>query len=118
MRERLKDGLRAWVEGRAVLAQERRVEEGGGRESVKGLVRRFTFTASARRGGDDGRRGVEVEMQEKRKAQARWGREAEVLRKREREERRRGSGACEQPTRAHVLGLKRFWEGVIRTAAA
>lgn len=75
-----------------------------------------------------------------------WGREAEMARKRD-EERRirmmgdwaRGGGAdssggeypqdrgrngieycgvCTQPTRAHVLGLKRFWEGVITASAA
>jgi hypothetical protein len=54
---------------------------------------------------------------EKKKGLARWGREADLARKKEREERRKGSGACSQPTRANVLGLKRFWEGVIRAAA-
>jgi hypothetical protein len=54
---------------------------------------------------------------EKKKAQMRWGREADLARKREREKRRGVNGACSQPTRAKVLGLKRFWEGVIRAAA-
>lgn len=76
-----------------------------------------------------------------------WGREAEMARKRDEERRIRmmgdfnsggggggGGGAentedrgrngveycgvCTQPTRAHVLGLKRFWEGVITASAA
>ncbi|KAK5030277.1 hypothetical protein LTS07_002502 [Exophiala sideris] len=54
---------------------------------------------------------------EKRKAQAKWGREVEVARKNE-ERRAAAHGSCAHPTRAHVLGLKKFWEGVIRAAAA
>jgi hypothetical protein len=116
IKESLKDGLRAWVEGRAVLAQKRKADEVDATEqtTVKGLVRRYT----ARRVAADvqGIRLDAVALQKK-KAQARWGREADLARKREREERRRASGACSQPTRANVLGLKRFWEGVIRAAA-
>jgi hypothetical protein len=97
-RERLKDGLRRWVQGRGVEAQrERSEEEEGQGVSVRAVVRRL----QARRGSMD-----DVAA-EKKKAQRAWGAEAE----RERER------ARNQPTRAHVLGLKRFWEGVIRTAA-
>jgi hypothetical protein len=116
MRENLKDGLRAWVEGRAVVAQKRKADEIDATEktTVKGLVRRYT----ARRLAADGQDGrLDAVSLEKKKAQSRWGREADLARTREREERRRASGACSQPTRANVLGLKRFWEGVIRTAA-
>jgi hypothetical protein len=112
IREGLKDGLRVWVERRVLLMQ-RRKEEGeveGEQErvSVKGLVRRFT------------RRIVEEEdelgnarMKQRQKVQAR-----------QREDPRKGmvdlgggDGASVQPTRAKVLGLKRFWEGVIKAAA-
>lgn len=121
IREGLKDGLRVWVERRILLMQ-RRKEEGeveGEQErvSVKGLVRRFT------------RRIVEEEdelnnalMKQRQKVQATWGREVEFAR--QREDMRKGmvdlgggDGACVQPTRAKVLGLKRFWEGVIKAAA-
>ena len=83
-RERLKDGLRAWIARRAD-AVEKRLSNGQEREkpSVRSLVQRF-----ARRTGGKERDG-------------RWGRGALEKRKRESE-----------PTRAHVLGLKRFWEGV------
>lgn len=116
IRECLKDGLRAWVEGRAVLAQKRKADEVDAAEktTVKGLVRRY----SAHRVAADAQvNRLDTVALEKKKAQARWGREADLARKREREERRRASGACSQPTRAKVLGLKRFWEGVIRAAA-
>ncbi|KAK5045209.1 hypothetical protein LTR84_009542 [Exophiala bonariae] len=69
-----------------------------------------------------------------------WGREAEIARQRDEERRARMVGdcaseggqdqdcstrkagvdywgVCAQPTRAHVLGLKTFWEGVIRASA-
>ena len=116
IRESLKDGLRAWVEGRAVQAQKRKADEVDATEktTVKGLVRRYTARRVAAAGQDD---RLDATTLEKKGAQARWGREADLARKREREERRRATGACSQPTRANVLGLKRFWEGVIRTAA-
>ena len=107
--------MRAWVEGRAVLAQKRKADEVDATEkvTVKNLVRRYT----ARRVAADGYNGnLYAVALEKKKAQARWGREADLARKKEREERRGLSGACSQPTRANVLGLKRFWEGVIRAA--
>ena len=117
IKESLKDGLRAWVEGRAVVAQERKADEVDATEktTVKGLVRRYT----ARRVAADGQneRLDSVALEKRKKAQAQWGREAVLARKREQEERRGVSGACSQPTRANVLGLKRFWEGVIRAAA-
>ena len=116
IRESLKDGLRAWVEGRAVQAQKNKADEVDATEkiTVKGLVRRYTARRVAADSRDDRLDAVTLE---KKKSQARWGREADLARKREREERRSASGACSQPTRANVLGLKRFWEGVIRAAA-
>jgi hypothetical protein len=116
IRESLKDGLRAWVEGRAVLAQKQKADEVDAVEkiSVKGLVRRYTARRVVADGQDERLDAVALE---KKKAQMRWGREADLARKREREKRRGVNGACSQPTRAKVLGLKRFWEGVIRAAA-
>lgn len=116
IKESLKDGLRAWVEGRAIVAQKRKADEVDAAEkvTVKGLVRRYTARRVA---ADNQNARLDAVALEKKKALARWGREADLAKKREREERRRGSGACSQPTRANVLGLKRFWEGVIRTAA-
>lgn len=119
IRERLKDGLRAWVEGRAVLAQERKADEVDAQEktTVKGLVRRYT----ARRNVALAQAPVTLDVValEKKTAQAKWGREAGLARKREREREEKGrvDGLSSQPTRAKVLGLKSFWEGVIRTAA-
>jgi hypothetical protein len=121
IREGLKDGLRVWVERRVLLMQ-RRKEEGeleGERErvGVKGLVRRFT----GRIVEEEDELGNAL-MKQKRKAQATRGREVEVARRRE--DMRKGivdfgggDGACVQPTRAKVLGLRRFWEGVIKAAA-
>lgn len=116
IKESLKDGLRAWVEGRAIVAQKRKADEIDATEkvTVKGLVRRYTARRVA---AEDHNARLDAAALEKKKGQARWGREADLARKKEREERRKGSGACSQPTRANVLGLKRFWEGVIRAAA-
>ncbi|KAI9718769.1 MAG: hypothetical protein M1812_003943 [Candelaria pacifica] len=88
-KERLKDGLRAWIARRAD-AVEKRLHSGQEREkpSVRNLVQRF-----ARRAGGKEREG-------------RWGRG--VLEKRKR---------SSDPTRTHVLGLKRFWEGVGRSGS-
>ncbi len=117
IRERLKDGLRVWVEQRAVLMQSRKEEEKAG---VKGLVRRFTRSILEEK-DDTSVVGTGLARQKK-KAQMRWGNELEVARKRD--ERSRAMigvgddfGGCSQPTRAHVLGLRRFWEGVIKTAS-
>ncbi|KIY00430.1 uncharacterized protein Z520_04115 [Fonsecaea multimorphosa CBS 102226] len=119
IRESLKDGLRAWVEGRAIQAQKRKADEMDATEkiTVKSLVRRF---AARKVAVDLETRGlgrlVDPVVAEKRKAQAKWGREVELA-KRDQERRAATNGACAQPTRAHVLGLKKFWEGVIRAAA-
>jgi len=119
MRESLKDGLRAWVDGRGLQAQKRKADEMEAAEkiTVKSLVRRF----AARRLGQDladqsQHPPVDSVMLEKRRARARWGREVEVA-KMDEERRAAMHGSCAQPTRAHVLGLKKFWEGVIRAAA-
>jgi hypothetical protein len=113
IRENLKDGLRAWVEDRGIQAQKRKADEleAAERSTVKALARRFTAKMLEEQEGS----ADFVEL-EKKRAQAKWGREVEMARRRE--ERRTGTnGGCAQPTRAHVLGLKRFWEGVIRAAA-
>lgn len=163
IRETLKDGLRAWVEGRGIQAQKRKADEleATERANVKNLVRRFAARnlaadaeldfgerrRDARRGvlvdGGNGD-GVDVDVglggvrERRRRGSPQsappprcWGREAEIARNREEERRKRMGdggraadggldycGVCPQPTRAHVLGLKRFWEGVIRAAAA
>jgi hypothetical protein len=162
IRETLKDGLRAWVEGRGIQAQKRKADEleATERANVKNLVRRFAarklaadaesdFGERRRDGGrgavEDGGNangngvGVAGRVSERRRRGSPqsappprcWGREAEIARNREEERRKRMGdagraadggldycGVCPQPTRAHVLGLKRFWEGVIRAAAA
>ena len=119
IRESLKDGLRAWVEGRGVAAQKRKADEldASERTTVKALVRRFTARRLAAAADEVDQRPDAMAL-EKRRAQVRWGRDADSARVRECEERRRGLGACSQPTRAHVLNLKRFWEGVIHTRAS
>lgn len=126
IREGLKDGLRVWV-GRWVLLMQRREveeedEEKEGKGSVKGLVRRFTkrMLEEKEEGGNGGVcNGV---MRQKRRAQVKWGREIEIFERWE--ERKKGvidvehvDGGCSQPTRVHVLGLRRFWEGVIKAAS-
>ncbi|KAK6371232.1 hypothetical protein LTS17_008963 [Exophiala oligosperma] len=105
IRESLKDGLRAWVEGRGLQAQKRKADELEAAEgnTVKTLVRRFAA------------RKLALERAEKIDT-ARWGREMEMARQAE-EKRELANGGCVHPTRAHVLGLKKFWEGVIRAAA-
>ncbi|KAJ9651116.1 hypothetical protein H2198_009595 [Neophaeococcomyces mojaviensis] len=115
IKESLKDGLRAWVEDRGLKAQQRKAVELDEMEktTVKALVRRITARKLA----------VELEQQadaasvERRRAQARWGRALEAQRLKD-ERRADGIGGGAHPTRAHVLGLKRFWEGVIRTATS
>ncbi|KAI9706621.1 MAG: hypothetical protein M1836_003630 [Candelina mexicana] len=88
-KEQLKDGLRVWIARRAD-AVEKRLHSGQEREkpSVRSLVQRF-----ARRAGGKEREG-------------RWGKG--VLERRKK---------ANEPTRAHVLGLKRFWEGVGRSGS-
>lgn len=114
IRESLKDGLRAWVEGRAIQAQKRKADEMEAVEkvTVKGLVRRFAARKLAQEMADN----LDSVALEKRRAQAKWGREVQIAKN---DEQRRAAthGSCAQPTRAHVLALKKFWEGVIRAAA-
>lgn len=106
----LKDGLRAWVESRGLKAQQRRASECDQEErrTVKGLVRRLT----ARRVAAELESRADAMSMEKKMAQARWGKALEVKRARDRE-----LNGCSQPTRARVLALKRFWEGMVRTGA-
>ena len=98
-RERLKDGLRGWLSGRRREELEKREREEGER-SVKGLVRRFTGRAKGGEKDNEKRVGLEVK-------DLRWGKGAVIGERRKRVE----------PTRAHVLGLRRFWEGVGRAAS-
>ncbi len=113
IRENLKDGLRAWVEGRGIQAQKRKADEmeATERSTVKNLAKRFTAKILE----EQESRRVPVPV-ERTRIRAKWGREVELARRRE-ERRLSCNAGCSQPTRAHVLGLKRFWEGVIRSAA-
>ena len=87
-RERVKDGLRAWLKGRVRAELERRMRAGEREQvrSVKGMVRRFASVAG---------RGACRE-------EAVWGKGAGERR------------ARDEPARARVLGLRRFWEGLGR----
>ncbi|ETI27732.1 hypothetical protein G647_00181 [Cladophialophora carrionii CBS 160.54] len=118
IRESLKDGLRGWIEGRGIQAQKRKADEMEAVEkiTVKNLVRRFAARKLAQDLAEQRNvHQLDPLVLEKRKAQARWGREVELAKK---DEERRAAihGTCAQPTRAHVLGLKKFWEGVIKAA--
>ena len=94
-KERVKDGLRGWLNGRRKEEVERRQKEEYER-SVKGLVRRFAGRAKM------------VEMEEQRRIntverESGWGRGGAVAG----EKRKRR----ETPI-ADVSGLRKFWEGV------
>lgn len=86
-RERIKDGLRAWLERKAHSIREqtssRSSEHTTERISVKWLVRTFT---GPNRGGSE-----------------RWGGKAVA-----------GVQHPDEPTRAHVYGLRRFWESIAK----
>ncbi|MCJ1313159.1 hypothetical protein MMC25_006836 [Agyrium rufum] len=116
-KERVKDSLRGWLMGKRKREAERREreEEGshdGERRSVDALVRKYSFTTD--RAGTPispissdivgAGRGSNAKGSDWRASESRWGAGAVV-----REMRRRG-----EPTRAHVLGLRRFWESVGR----
>ncbi len=88
-RERLKDGLRSWIARRAEVVQKKGAQERE-KPSVRNLVQRFARRAGGVKEGKDGR----------------WEKAAG-------EKRKRG-----EPTRAHVLGLRRFWEGIGREGQA
>jgi len=115
IKETLKDGLRAWVESRGLKAQQRKAIELDDEEktTVKALVRRITARKLAMELDEQ----ADAISMEKRRARARWGRALDAQRYKD-ERRVDGTGGCAHPTRAHVLGLKRFWESVIRTAAS
>jgi len=114
IRESLKDGLRAWVESRGLQAQKRKADEIEAAEkiTVKTVLRRFAAKKLALELAEN----IDAVSLEKRRAQMKWGREVEIA-KNDEDRRAAAHGACAHPTRAHVLGLKRFWEGVIRAAA-
>ena len=114
IKESLKDGLRAWVDTRGLKAQQRKALEldDTERRTVKALVRRL----AARKLAEELETQADAVSMEKRRAQARWGQALE--RQKLKDQRREFSqGTCTHPTRAHVSGLKRFWETVIRTAS-
>jgi len=113
IKESLKDGLRAWVDTRGLKAQQRKALELDDTErTVKALVRRL----AARKLAEELETQADAVSMEKRRAQARWGQALE--RQKLKDQRREFSqGTCTHPTRAHVSGLKRFWETVIRTAS-
>jgi hypothetical protein len=118
IRESLKDGLRAWVEGRGLQAQKRKADEMDASEriTVKSLVRRFAARKLALDMAEQSHlHHLDPVTIDKRRAQARWGREVELA-KLDAQRRTAAHGTCDHPTRAHVLGLKNFWEGVIRAA--
>ena len=102
IRELLKDGLRAWVESRGITAQKRKSEEQDllERKTVKGLVRNISRRYS-------NEQSVGGSAHEKKLARQKWGREAEIKKRLE----------VRQPTRAHVLSLRRFWEGATKAAS-
>lgn len=114
IKESLKDGLRAWVENRGLKAQQQRIAELNDTErtTVKALVRRLT----ARKLAAELENKVDSASLEKRRAQARWGRALETQRLKDERKSMNPGADCLHPTRARVLGLKRYWEGVIRTA--
>jgi len=96
-REKLKDGLRAWLDKRAERMElERRREESRMEVSVRGLVRKYTAVRKATL-EDEGR-------QREVASRSMWGRRVSES------EKVRHHG----PTRAAVFGLRRFWEGVGR----
>jgi hypothetical protein len=115
IREDLKDTIRAWVQGRGIREQKRKADEieFSERKTVKSLAQRFM----AKKLAVDLETCTDRVSLEKRRAQARWGREVELDRCKE-EWRLKANAGCPHPTRAHVLGLKRFWENVSRDAAA
>lgn len=114
IKESLKDGLRAWVENRGLKAQQQRIAELNETEraDVKLLVRRLT----ARRLAEELENRVDSVSLDKRRAQARWGRALEVQKLQDERKRKNRELDCLHPTRAHVLSLKRWWEGMIGTA--
>lgn len=114
IKENLKDGLRAWVENRGLRAQRKRAIELDETErcTVKVLVRRLT----AQRLAVEVEHKLDTASMEKKRAQARWGRALEAQRTKEARKANGQNAGCAHPTRAHVSGLKRYWEDVIRTA--
>ena len=97
-RERVKDSLRNWLEGRPATAERERRQRQVLREEKRGvrdLVRRFKAWAI------DEERPVKQGM-----ASTSTGRRLPSRPALSRKD------PCEAPTRANVLGLRRFWEGL------
>lgn len=116
IKENLKDGLRAWVENRGLRAQRKRALELDETErcTVEVLVRRLT----AQKLAVELEHKLDAASMEKKRAQARWGRALEAQKTKEARKANGQSAGCAHPTRAHVTGLKRRWEGIIRAATA
>lgn len=114
-RERVKDRIRRWVENRGCQELERRLraEEEESKHSVAGLIRRFVARGKEgeQQTTEDGGRLLSRSAQgsfdigngsRKKPVNERWGRGAVNWAERRKRD----------PTRAHVHGLRRFWEGV------
>ena len=142
IKESLKDGLRAWVEKRAILVQRRARKEVVSdydyyyysskladnydddksqqqqqqRISVKLLARRFAKSVQQQTSSSSHNIGYgncsceKHAMQRRNRGTRRWEPPQSLST-------RQTSNGCAQPTRAHVLSLRRFWEGVIRGSA-
>jgi len=98
-RERIKDRIRDWVQGRGKQELERRrtEREKEAEKSVGTLVRRFAFKGSM----EERDFCMDSRVADRRE---RWGKGAAKWGERKKKE----------PTRAHVHGLKHFWEGIGR----
>ncbi|OWP01596.1 hypothetical protein B2J93_2112 [Marssonina coronariae] len=102
-RERVKDTLRSWVgewRRRGAETCEGAAETEGQQINVRRMARMFMREGREGREGRDGRDG-----RDGRERETRWG------------ERRRREREREDPARAHVLALRRFWERVGREGA-
>jgi hypothetical protein len=91
-REKLKDGLRAWLERKAETVNQQARREESKPQNVTGLVRIFTDSKKSRCGCEENVREY---------THAKWGRRGWEMQK---ETTRR------EPTRARVWALRRFWE--------
>lgn len=114
MKEALKDHLKAWIENRGLRAQRQKAIELDAEEkkTVKALARKLTARCAIK----DAQHSSSPMTKERKRAQAPWGRS---LTNHVKKERTTWDGAdCPHPTRAHVRGMRLFWEGVMRAATS